>query len=190
MRRSLIFGIALAFMVTSVSAVVGGPEPEDGEMAITGSGSSASATTAVGPNGTEWKSSVKMRGRSPRTVNETLENVSFRNDSHEVEFSGNIEAPTPCHVIESEVNETGEGYVLNIKTVNEADLGNGSACIQQIGMINYDASFSTGEDFSLEVRHNNETVRELEHPGMENRDKGKGIMERLKSLISWNRWIS
>ena len=93
MKRTILLA-ALLLLVSTTAAVVGGPEPDDGEMAIMGSGSSASASTAVGPNGTEWSSTVKMQGRNPNiSIGEKLVNVSYSGNT--TTFDGYIQAPTP-----------------------------------------------------------------------------------------------
>lgn len=161
MKKTILLTAVLLF-VSAATAVFGGPEPREGEMAITSGGSSASSTTSVGPNSTEWSSSVEMRGRSPNiTEGGRVENVSHTENG--TTFSGHIQAPTPCHVIDQETERLEENnYRMNIQTVKE-NLENGSqACTQQVVMISYDGNFEAESPYSLEIQQNNETVDTLE----------------------------
>jgi hypothetical protein len=187
--------IGLLFMVSGATAVVGGPEPGENEMAITSSpGSSASASKGVSPNGTEWSAETSMVNRSGNITEGRLDNISYSEEEYRVDFTGHIQAPTPCHVIEHDVQETGSGYILDVKTVHDEldDDSNetGRICAQQVTMIEYEGSFSTPDHFALEVRHNNETVQNLVHPGIdggtpENPDlEQKGPLQRLVDWVS------
>lgn len=166
----LLVGLTVfAFLVPSSAAVVGGPEPGEGEMAIAG-GSSAGASQAVGPNGTEWKAEVSMVNRTQNVTEDRLENVQYGEESYTVEFDGFITAPTPCHVIDHEVSERDGSYVMNIETAHDQldeDSNQTGTCAQVLTMIEYDAEFARDESFTLEVRHDNETVDTLYHPGID-----------------------
>lgn len=183
--------IGLLFMVYGATAVVGGPEPGEDEMTIMGqgSGSSASASKGVSENGTQWTAEVSMVNRSGNVTENRLEGISYSGDEYKVEFTGHIQAPTPCHVIDHEIQEDGDDYILNVKTVND-ELDNDSnesegVCVQQVTMIEYDGSFSSPDRFTVEVRHNNETVNTLEHPGIDvEPEPKKGFMRSLKKFFS------
>jgi len=162
--------LAALLMVSGATAIVGGPEPGEGEMAILSSGSSASASTSIGENGTGWRSETSMVNRSSSITEPRLENVQFSEEDNTVAFNGHIVAPTPCHVIQHEVKETEDKYILNVRTVND-QLDSDSnesiqACAQVLTMIEYEGEFSNEDSFKLEVRHNNETIRTLNHPGI------------------------
>ncbi len=162
MKRTVLL-MATALLFSTAAAVVGGPDPGEGEMAITSTGSSASASTAVGPNGTEWHSEVEMVNRSPNvTEGDRVENISHSKD--ETTFSGHIQAPTPCHVIDQETEKLSEqSYRMNVQTV-EQDIENESqVCTQQVVIIEYEASFEAASPYSLEIQHNNQTVDTLEN---------------------------
>lgn len=172
LEHTAIVVIAVLFAVPGATAVVGGPEPGDGEMAITSHGSSsASASTSVGENGTEWKAETSMINRTGNITDQRLEDISYSGDEYKVEFVGHIEAPTPCHVINHEVDKLEDGYVLNVQTkhdqLDKDSNESGQMCAQQLTMIKYDGEFSAEEDFTVEVRHNNETVETLDHPGID-----------------------
>lgn len=173
--------VTFAFLVPSATAVVGGPEADDGEMVIMGD-SSSSASQATGPNGTEWRAEVSMVNRTQTVEDERLENVRYGEENYTVEFDGFITAPTPCHTVGHDVSESNDGYVLDITTERDNETG---ACTQVMTTIEYDGSFSTDEDFTLEVRHGNQTVDTLEHPGMEKERKGlfSGFMNWLSGLF-------
>lgn len=175
-KHLLIGLVAFAFLVPYSTAVVGGPEAGEGEAVIMGGGSSASASQAVGPNGTQWKAEVSMVNRTQDVTEDRLENVQYGEENHTVEFDGFITAPTPCHTIGHDVSKTENGYIMNVETQVEQE----GACAQVITIIEYDASFSTDEKFKLEVRHDNQTVDTLEHPGMKKERKGL-----FSGLIGW-----
>ncbi|MFQ3275625.1 MAG: hypothetical protein ACI9SF_000779 [Candidatus Nanohaloarchaea archaeon] len=195
LKHTAVAVIGLLFMVSGATAVVGGPEPGENEMAITsnpGSSSSASASKGVSPNGTEWSAETSMANRSGNITDGRLEDISYSDQEYRVEFTGYIQAPTPCHVINHEVYEDGSDYTLNVKTVHdELDEDSNEServCAQQLTMIEYDGSFSSPEDFTLEVRHNNETVNTLEHPGLEQVDPVEepktGFFQSLRNFFS------
>ena len=159
--KQIISLLALVLLVSTATAVVGAPEPDEDEMAITSTGSSASSSTSVGPNGTEWTSSVEMRGRNPNvTDGDTVQNIS--NSSNKTTFSGSIQAPTPCHVIDQETEEIGDQtYRLVIETEDQNAENQSQVCTEQVVMIEYDAEFEARSPYSLEVKHNNETIETI-----------------------------
>ncbi len=150
----------------SAAAVVG--HNGSGDVTVTSS-SSASGTVAAGPNGTEYRATVSMVDRSRENASDSVRNVTFTEDG--VNFEGTIVAPTPCHVIDHRIEESGDDYVMNIDTVKEGD----QVCTQVITGIDYDASFQAEEPFSIEVRHNGKVVKTLVHP-----ENGKSSEKPLK----------
>jgi ABC-type microcin C transport system duplicated ATPase subunit YejF len=159
MRKNAVILVAIGLMTGMTAAVVGHNGSGDGDMSIT-SGSSASATSAVTENGTAHTGKVEMTGRTQNQTSNELRNISY-SDHQRVEFSGTITAGTPCHVIDQELNETGENtYVLNIKTVK--DELDDQACAEVVTGINYDAEFEADSGFRLEIQHNGETIDTLE----------------------------
>jgi hypothetical protein len=188
--HTAVIAIGLLFMVSGATAVVGGPEPSDGEMTIMGQGSSgsASASTSVNENGTEWRAETSMVNRSSNITEGRLEDIQYSQQDYSVDFTGHIQAPTPCHVIEHQVTESENGYVMDVKTrYDETDEESNETiqpCAQQLVMIEYDGSFSAPESFKLEVRHNNETVDTLYHPGIEKKEstEARGPVD---SVINW-----
>ena len=132
-----------------------------------------------------------MVNRSGSITKPRLENVEFSENST-VTFTGRIVAPTPCHVIQHEVEESKDKYILNVKTVNDLESnGNESiqACAQVLTMIEYEGEFSNKESFRLEVQHKNETVRTLEHPGIDTEPVSKpetntGFFNSLRNFFS------
>lgn len=135
---------------------------DDGELAITSSGSTASSSTAVGPNGTKWTSSVKMDGRTSDIANGSVTEPVFSGsgDRSSLSFNGSIVSATPCHVLESEIEKVGQdSYVMNITTVKE-DLD--KVCKQQLVMIDYDAEFEHQRPYELKVLHDGEKIETFE----------------------------
>jgi hypothetical protein len=149
--HTAVIAIGLLFMVSGATAVVGGPEPSDGEMTIMGQGSSgsASASTSVNENGTEWRAETSMVNRSSNITEGRLEDIQYSQQDYSVDFTGHIQAPTPCHVIEHQVTESENGYVMDVKTrYDETDEESNETiqpCAQQLVMIEYDGSFSAPE---------------------------------------------
>lgn len=184
MRKTLALTTALLLAVSSATAVVGHND-SGGDVSITGAGSSASATTAVGPNGTEWTAEVSMTGRQPaENPGGSIANVSYSGDDStgKASFTGEIVAGTPCHVIDHEVEEENDSYVMNIQTVKE-DLDNDSVCTQVLTGISYDASFEADKPYTVEVQHNGETVGSLEQPKAE--EKSPDESGTIAKLLNW-----
>lgn len=159
MKRTIATLVAFVLLTAAATAVVGHNGSGDGDMSIT-SGSSATATTGVTENGTKYTSKIEMSGRSQNQTDEEIRDTDY-SDHQRVEFNGTITAGTPCHVIDQEVNKTGENtYVMNIKTVK--DELDSEACAEVVTGINYDAEFEADSGFQLEVQHNGETVETME----------------------------
>ena len=183
MKRTLLTAITITLAI-SASAVVGGPEPGEGELAITSSGSTSSSTTAVGPNGTEYSSTIKMTGTNSNiSIGENVENISYSGD--QVNFTGHIQSPTPCHVLEQETERIKEdSYRINIHTVNNQD--NQSACTKQTIMIKYQGTFEAEKPYTLEIRHKNQTIDTIEIPEITKQDpkedREKGL---IKGFMNW-----
>lgn len=158
MKKKALISVTLILLAGVSAAVVGGPNASDGEFAITSSGSSASATTAVGPNGTEYETRFSVVNRSS-SINQTgVVNSSF--DGDQVNFTGVVKTPTPCYTVTHSVDRTGDGqYSFTVNTKEE----NGT-CTQVIAYHKYEASFTAGEPYQLEVNHENSSVETLTHP--------------------------
>lgn len=166
MKRKVYFTAALLVFAGFAGAVVyeNGSSPsnnvEDGEMRITSAGSTASGTTAVGPNGTQYSSSVAMAGRTGEITNESVTAPVFSESGNmtQLEFNGSITSSDLCQVIDQETKKVGEeSFVLNVKTVKD-ELENGTYCGQQLTMINYEAEFEHERPYELKVLHNGEEV--------------------------------
>jgi predicted small secreted protein len=183
MRKTLALTAALLLAASSTAAVVG-HNGSGGDVSITGS-SSASSSTAVGPNGTEWTATVSMEDRQAvENQNGNIANVSYSGDDStgKASFTGEIVAGTPCHVINHEVKEEGDTYILNIKTVKD-ELDSDRMCAQVLTGISYDASFEADKPYTVEVQHNGETVGSLEQPKAEEKSPDK--KGALRKLLNW-----
>lgn len=191
MRKTTII-FTLLLLVFSASAVVyeNGSSPsnnvEHDQMAITSGGSSAGSTVAVGPNGTKYTAEVSMRNRTANVSKAgKIYDISYdSNDKYSVNFSGNIQVPTPCHTIEHEIEENGTDYTLNIKSVDS-----GQMCVQRIDIVKYSGSFETDSDFTLQIQHNGENVKRLEHPAEDDSEKPNNSDDKprgfIESLMNW-----
>lgn len=183
MKRTILL-VAVALLVSTTAAIVGGPEPDDGEMAIMSGGSSASGSAAVGPNGTKWESSVEMRGRNTDIKGgERVENTSIT--ENKTTFSGYIQAPTPCHILDQKIKHLdAKTYVLNVKTMKDEVDNQSQICAQQVVLINYEGSFEAEAPYSLEIQHNNQTVDTLENT-VEEESTEKKDKNAIKAFLGW-----
>lgn len=153
-------------------------------------GSSSSSTAAVNQNGTQWTAELDMTGRNDQRTEEAIESVKV-NENGKSTFKGIIEAPNPCHLLEQEVEKLGDGeFYMNIKTVEDESAG--GVCTTQIAMIEYEANFQNDEGYTLDVRHNNETIDEIKFsPANDDyepapRKEGKSA---FSSVLDWLRGI-
>jgi hypothetical protein len=177
-------------LIGSAAAVVGHNGSQDSDLTVTserGFSSTAGSTVMAGENGTQTKATVEMIGK----ISNASDGISFANFSkgefRKVEFQGTIRAPKACHVLQLEVEVMGKNYYTsNIQTVKDKlERNKAQVCAQVITPISYDASFQTEEEFTLEVKHNNQTVDTLEY---ENRNVNKSdlirrIFKAIKNLF-------
>ena len=188
MKKKALLSVTLILLAGASAAVVGGPNVSDGELAITSTGSSASATTAVGPNGTEYEARFSVVNRST-SINQTgVINSSFDGDT--VNFTGVVETPTPCYKVNHSIDRTGDGqYSFTVETEEED-----GTCTQVIAYHKYEASFTAEEPYQLEVNHENSSVKTLTHPDysendytetpQEGNDEAGGPLTRFFKLLS------
>lgn len=167
---------ALLLLTGGVTAVVGYDGPEDKPHIMSG-GASASSTAAVSPNGTEYRSTVKMDGRSPNITEDVVRNLNY--SENKLSFEGSIQASTPCHLLEQDVEKTGnQSYVLDIQTVQD---NSSEVCAQQAVMINYEAEFEEEPSYQLKVNHDGEKVREISNPPVHKDEVSNPIAE----ILDW-----
>lgn len=179
MKRTATILVSIALMTGLATAVVGHNSSGDEDVGIT-SGSSASATSGVNENGTQFTGKVEMSGRTQNQTDDEIRDISY-SDHQRVEFNGTITAGTPCHVIDQEVNKTGDStYVLNIKTVKD-ELDN-QACAEVVTGINYEAEFEADSGFQLEVQHNGETIETLEDRVVE-KEPEPSLLQRILNFL-------
>lgn len=157
MKKKALLSVTLILITGVSTAVVGGPNASDGELAITSSSSSASATTAVGPNGTQYEAKFSVVNRSASANQTGVINSSF--DGDQVNFTGVVETPTPCYELSHSINRSGDGqYSFTVEKEEE----NGT-CTQVIAYHRYEASFTAEEPYQLIVNHGNSSVETLTH---------------------------
>jgi hypothetical protein len=167
MRKAALFLAACLMLIGFSGAVVyeNGSSPSnnvsEGEMGITSApSSSASGSTAAGPNGTQYSSKVEMAGRDGPITNESVTAPVFTDTGNKtrVQFNGSITSPDLCHVIDQETDETGENsYSINVQTVKD-EPDNGTVCGQAQTMIDYNAEFEAEKPYNLTVLHNDEEM--------------------------------
>jgi len=77
MKRTAVITVSIILLLGTASGVVGGPEPQDGEATITSSGGSASASTSVNENGTDWRAEISMVNRSQTEIEGSITGIEF-----------------------------------------------------------------------------------------------------------------
>lgn len=186
MKRTILL-IAIALLVSTTAAIEGYDGPEDQPHIMgSGSSSSASASTAAGPNGTEWTAKLSMAGSQCLSNSSTgVTNSSFgtENDTYSVSFQGTVETSDPCHTLDHEVIETSNGhYMMNI-TSNPSN----GTCTQCVGSISYEASFEADEAFDIEILHDGDKVEGFTHPERDDNepkdDKSSGFMASIVNFL-------
>lgn len=198
MKRLVLAITIISFIGLSASVVNENGSQKDcapGEACITGLGSasSASATTAVGPNGTEYEAHVSMTGATcMEPPARGISDVSFsgtESSKKSVSFQGELQTSNPCYTIDHEITEVSSGvYRMNITATQPEDQG---PCTQCLGAVSYNASFETGEPFKLEVVHEGDKIEELEHPEYGENDSDTGDSTEnisfMEGVMNWFR---
>lgn len=179
MKRKLLVMTAMFLLLAATANGLYDPNSTDndtngdGDMSITThSGSSASATSAGGSgaeseeNGTLWRAQFSAENRTQDTTKlNTVENVSFHDmadGKQKVQFTGYIQAPTPCHTLGHTVVEEDDGYTLVMRASEPEDTDR--MCAQVVTTVKYSAWFETDAPYTLTVKHGNTTVEILESP--------------------------
>ncbi|QGA80517.1 hypothetical protein [Candidatus Nanohalobium constans] len=188
--KRIILTSALILFVFSASSVVGGPEPGEGEMAITNEGSSASGSTAVGPNGTSYSTFFSVVNRSSTLSELGANNMTGVIDSgfeeDKLSFTGIVETPTPCYSLNHSVTEVGDGeYQFQVNSEEE----NGT-CTQVLAYHKYNASFQTDSPSKVEVFHGNNSTETLTHPdydtsGPDPKPQPENNKNPISAFINW-----
>lgn len=191
MRRVLALAALIGF-ISAGTAVVGGPNASEGEMVIMDSSSSSSASAAVGPNGTEWRSSIENLNNScvSSERNSSVEFVGFQSDGNltKLSFKGSLTTPNPCYELSLNVKEVEKGlYRLEIMENSSSKI-----CVQCLGSARFRASFSAEGDYKIKVIHDGEIIGTQKTPGYSKEKpvtnpEEAGIMEGLTSIIQWFR---
>lgn len=156
--------VSLGLVLGSATAVVGGPEPGEGEMAITSTGGSSSATTAVTENGTNYHvelsnvNSSCMSGNM--STNFELGDFQETDRGLSVDFSGTVSTANPCRTIETNISETSEN-VYRMELVEKS--GNGT-CLNCVGAREIEGSFAADGEYRLEVTKDGEELASTETP--------------------------
>ena len=174
-----------AFLLTvfSATAFVGYSGPEDEAHALGATGSS-SASQSVSQNGTDWQ--MKFTEVSAGSSNQStgVNEYSFQDSS--ANLSGTVQIAQPCYTLNAEVEESGDNlYTLNITSERETnEEENPVPCADVISYRKYNATFETDDSFRLEVVHDGDTVKAIEHPGYktDTSEDRKGL---ITGFIHW-----
>jgi hypothetical protein len=186
MRKALSLIVLTGFLGIG-SAVVGGPNASEGEMAITSGSSEASA--AVDSNGTQWKSKIENLNsscRSPRDK-EDVEFDGFQKDEEMtvLSFRGTINTSNPCSEVSIDVEKTNESnYKINL--IEDRSDG---VCTQCTGTATFNASFSASGDYLVQIIHDGEVLGSKETPSY-NEDQrdisgSTGVWEGVSEVLTW-----
>lgn len=171
-KISVVAVILLALMATTVVAQEGGTATQEGESS----------------DGSEWTLNVTKTGASCWSGNhsEQLSGVSYGGEDsmggeRAVTFTGAIETGTPCHEIAgTDIEKDDDVYTLDIVT-NQSE----GMCVQCVGAVTYEATFSADQAYRLKVLHDGEHVQDLDYPGYEPGDPSEPQKNVLERLIDW-----
>lgn len=185
--------IAFIALTGLSSAVVGGPNASDGEMAITSGSGSASATQSVGPNGTKWRTEIGTYNSSCMSGNRS-QGIEFGDFSREenmtvIEFSGVLEASTPCHRAALNVSKTSE----DVYQVEILEKSTDRVCTTCIGALNFEGSFAAPGEYRAVFLNDGEElgVKETSDYGEEEAGENGGsgqersVWEGFSSIFGW-----
>lgn len=153
-------------LAASATAVVGGPEPEEGGLAITSTEPSKSYSTEF---------TVVNVTQSNQTG---LANHDWQNNT--VKFKGIYEAPTPCHTLTHKVKKQGNTFNFDITSSQPEN----TTCAQVVTYKEYEASFTTDQAYRLNVKHDGQSIEMLEHPKLEDEQDKHFFTLLVKALIS------
>ena len=176
MKKTALTLITLSLIVSG-SAVVGGPNPDDG-MGITSSDGSSSASKGVGPNGTQYTSVFNVLNVTQ--TNETgITDFSWNGDTFS--FEGVYQTPTPCYQVGHQVEGSDADYRVEIS----ADRTENGTCTQVVTQHIYSANFTSDEPFRLNVTYDGESVESFEHPDYEEQkqEQSSGLFSSIISVI-------
>lgn len=143
----------LSILAGFTAAVVGYDGPRNQPHIMGASG--ASATTAAGPNGTSYFVEVSETGTEGNISDEAVTLVEKSENS--INFTGKIQAPTPCHTVSHNVDEEDNSLELNI-TMESSD----QPCTEQVVMKNYEGFAEMEGLENLSVSHRGEEMAVFE----------------------------
>jgi len=189
MKRTLLT-LGLIGLIGFGTAVVGGPNASDGEATIT-SGSSASASASVGPNGTEYRTSIQNLNNSCSTGNQStgMDFIGFQGDGEmtELSFEGVLSTANPCTEIGLETEKISDN-VYQVELV-EKSTGQGP-CVQCVGNAEFTGSFSAPGEYRVEFVKNNQSLgiqetSEFNQTSSEDTKEKNSKESGLKTLLNW-----
>lgn len=193
MKKYITVMLALMLVSGLGAAVANYDGPKDQPHIMGGdSGSSAEASTGVGPNGTSWTSKIENVGSTCLSGDggEKISNITYSGQDavdglKKVEFVGKIEAGTPCHQVTHEVEEVGEdSYVLNVSSERSDEV-----CVDCVGELTYKGSFEAPGGYSLVIKHNGDTVEEFDFSSDNKKEERKEKTEKGFLGNFW-KWIT
>lgn len=190
-RTALIIALIVFTGFSAATAGYDGPSDQPHIMGEPSDKGSASQGGGSGPDGSEWHTNVTTV--SSRCISgdnaDRLENIRYTNESSvngtkRVRFTGYMKTPNPCYTVDlTDVIQQDNGvYTVNISSKSQ---GNGTACAQCVGMIEYRASFSADSPFKLEVLHDGQYVDTVTYPGYSGDDNGGSNPGFIQAIINW-----
>ncbi|MBC5792675.1 MAG: hypothetical protein H8Z69_01420 [Nanohaloarchaea archaeon] len=127
--------------------------------------SSYSYSTSSNDPNQSWSFQIQKIGASCSNSSKTLRNVKFHEEG--VSFEGALEVPTPCRMLEADIEQTGN-RTFALKIDSEPTK---MPCTQCVGQINYKLSFNSSQPYKLRPYHKGKVVETFEHPDFDNESR-------------------
>lgn len=170
--KKLVLTLMVLLTISLSTAVVGGPKPGENEMTITST--DASATTNVGPNGTQYNSYFSVFNATQ--TNETrVINASF--DGNTASFNGVYRTPTPCYELNHDVKKNENTYKFQITS----SVKDNQTCAQVVTYYEYEANFTSDQAYKLNITYDGVEQKVLEHPNLE--EENRGFLAQLLGVL-------
>lgn len=152
-------------LTVSATAVVGGPEPGENQMAITSADSPSYSSDFNVINVTQ--------------SNETgVTNHTWTDNT--VNFQGVYAAPTPCHELGYEVEKNGNTFNFDVTSTQAEN----TTCAQVVTFKEYEASFTADQAYKLNVTHDGEQEDVFEHPKLGKETENGFFRMLLEALVA------
>ncbi|MDY6766513.1 MAG: hypothetical protein SVW77_04035 [Candidatus Nanohaloarchaea archaeon] len=185
MRRALLVtGLVLLLTAQTAAVVQNGTSPSeqvgDGRMGITADTGGHSSQSFGGEDGPTFHMTLAPVNTTGTITEDRVSDVA--RGTRYVELTGHIQAPTPCHTLNTSAAADGNTLTLTVGTTS----GDGP-CVQQVVMKQYRLDLQADEPFRLELRHGSETVTTLTttgYPPEEAEEENHGVVAALLRFLN------